>query len=88
MGLAYQYGYFRQYLNHDGWQQEEYPVNDFYNMSHDASRRDADGRPVTIEVHYPGRTVTAQIWRVQVGRNPAVPAGHQPAARTAPRTAS
>jgi glycogen phosphorylase len=25
---------------------------------------------VTIEVDYPGRVVTARIWRVQVGRNP------------------
>jgi starch phosphorylase len=69
MGLAYQYGYFSQYLNHDGWQMEEYPVNDFHNMSMMAER-DEDGRPVTIEVHYPDRTVKARIWRVQVGRNP------------------
>jgi len=33
VGLAYQTGYFRQYLNHDGWQMEEYSVNDFHNMS-------------------------------------------------------
>jgi len=29
---AYQQGYFAQYLNADGWQQERYPTNDFYNM--------------------------------------------------------
>lgn len=69
MGLAYQYGYFSQYLNHDGWQMEEYLVNDFHNMSMMAER-DEDGAPVTIEVHYPDRTVEAQIWRLQVGRNP------------------
>ncbi|HPF69676.1 MAG TPA: alpha-glucan family phosphorylase [Candidatus Krumholzibacteria bacterium] len=69
VGLAYQYGYFRQYLNHDGWQMEKYPVNDFYNMSMQLER-DADNKPRTIEVHYPGRTVTARIWRVLVGRNP------------------
>ena len=69
MGLAYQTGYFRQYLNHDGWQMEEYPVNDFYNMSMELEAG-PDGEPVTIEVHYPGRVVTAQIWRVRVGRNP------------------
>ena len=32
VGLLYQEGYFAQYLNADGWQQERYPVNDFYNM--------------------------------------------------------
>lgn len=69
VGLAYQHGYFRQYLNHDGWQQEDYPVNDFYNMAM-TLERDKDGKPVTIALEYPGRTVTARIWRVQVGRNP------------------
>ncbi|MCP4293794.1 MAG: glycosyltransferase family 1 protein [bacterium] len=69
VGLAYQTGYFNQYLNHDGWQMEEYTVNDFYNMSMQLEKDD-DGNDVTIEVHYPGRTVTAKIWRVQVGRNP------------------
>ncbi len=69
VGLAYQHGYFRQYLNHDGWQQEDYPVNDFYNMSMSLEVDEA-GNPVTIEIEYPGRKVTARIWRVQVGRNP------------------
>jgi len=69
VGLAYQDGYFRQYLNHDGWQMEEYAANDFYNMSM-SPELDDSGRPVTIVVHYPGRVVTARIWRVQVGRNP------------------
>lgn len=69
MGLAYQTGYFRQHLNHDGWQMEEYSVNDFHNMSMRLEKDDS-GHEVTIEVHYPGRTVTARIWRIQVGRNP------------------
>ncbi len=69
VGLAYQEGYFRQYLNHDGWQMEGYTANDFYNMSMNLEL-DAEGNPLTIEVHYPGRTVAARIWRVQVGRNP------------------
>lgn len=69
VGLAYQYGYFRQYLNHDGWQQEDYPLNDFYNMSMTQERL-PDGQPVSVEIEYPGRKVTARVWRVQVGRNP------------------
>lgn len=69
MGLAYQYGYFKQYLNHDGWQQEDYPINDFFNLAI-TLEEGPDGKPVTIEVEYPGRAVTARIWRVQVGRNP------------------
>jgi starch phosphorylase len=69
VGLAYQYGYLRQYLNHDGWQQEDYLVNDFYNMSI-SLERDQSNQPLTVAVDYPGRKVHAQIWRVQVGRNP------------------
>ncbi len=69
VGLAYQRGYFRQYLNHDGWQQEEYRENDFYNMPM-TEERDESGQPVLIEVEFPGRTVVARVWRVQVGRNP------------------
>jgi len=69
VGLAYQHGYFRQYLNHDGWQQEDYPLNDFWNMAM-TPEVDEDGDPITIDVEYPGRKVTARIWRIQVGRNP------------------
>src|SRR5438552_10985649 len=32
VGLLYQQGYFRQFLNPDGWQQERYPMNDFYTL--------------------------------------------------------
>ena len=28
VGLLYRQGYFRQYLNNEGWQQEYYPEND------------------------------------------------------------
>jgi starch phosphorylase len=67
--LLYQQGYFRQYLNADGWQQERYPENDFYTLP---LRRElaADGKPAMISVEYPGRAVQAQIWRAQAGRVP------------------
>ena len=32
IGLLYQNGYLQQHLNPDGWQQERYPVNDFYTL--------------------------------------------------------
>lgn len=67
VGLLYQKGYFRQYLNIDGWQQEIYVENDFYNMPIELVRKES-GRPLTISVEYPGRCVIAQIWRVLVGR--------------------
>ncbi len=67
VGLVYQQGYFRQYLTPDGWQQERYPINDFYNLSI-LPVRDKDGNPVTISVELPGRNVYARIWKAQVGR--------------------
>lgn len=69
VGLLYQQGYFRQYLNADGWQQERYPENDFYILPLQ-SKASADGKPVTISVEYPGRNVVAQVWHVHLGRVP------------------
>jgi len=67
VGIVYQQGYFRQYLNPDGWQQERYPLNDFYNMPI-LQVRDGDGKPLLVSVDFPGRRVYAQIWKAQVGR--------------------
>ncbi|TVP56853.1 MAG: glycosyltransferase family 1 protein [Nodularia sp. (in: Bacteria)] len=69
VGLLYQQGYFAQYLNADGWQQERYPMNDFYNMPLHLERN-ADGSELRIAVDYPGRKVYARVWRVQVGMVP------------------
>ncbi len=69
VGLCYQHGYYRQYLSSDGWQQESYPENDFYNMPMTLTRDD-EGSEVTVEVHFLGRRVEARIWRLQVGRVP------------------
>lgn len=69
VGLLYQQGYFRQYLNVDGWQQERYPENDFYTMPCEL-QRGADGRPIRIQIEYPNRQAAAQVWKVQVGRLP------------------
>jgi starch phosphorylase len=67
VGLLYQQGYFKQYLNEAGWQQETYQENDFFNLPIEL-QTDKAGKPVTIKVEYPGRDVHAQIWKVEVGR--------------------
>ncbi|MBI2941389.1 MAG: alpha-glucan family phosphorylase [Chloroflexi bacterium] len=67
VGLLYQQGYFRQYLNQAGWQQEAYPDNDFHNLPLTLVRR-PEGTPLTVEITYPGRSVAAQVWRATVGR--------------------
>ncbi|TMQ33570.1 MAG: glycosyltransferase family 1 protein [Planctomycetota bacterium] len=51
VGLMYREGYFRQYLNIDGWQQESYPENDFFNLPLVPETR-ADGSPLTISVPF------------------------------------
>ena len=67
IGLLYQKGYFRQYLDVDGWQNEKYIENDFYSMPIELVRKQS-GRSLTINVEYPGRCVVAQLWCVSVGR--------------------
>jgi starch phosphorylase len=69
VGLLYQKGYFRQVLSLDGWQQELYPDNDWYNMPV-TIERDGEGKSLRIEVDMAGEKVRARIWRVQIGRIP------------------
>jgi starch phosphorylase len=69
VGLMYREGYFRQYLNVDGWQQERYPENDFFNLPLIPETR-PDGKPLLVSVPFPGHEVHARIWRIQVGRVP------------------
>ncbi len=67
VGLLYQEGYFQQYLNSDGYQQESYPLNDYSNLPV-TLQTDDSGNPIKISVPMPGRQLYAQIWKVQVGR--------------------
>lgn len=67
VGLFYRLGYFHQYLNLDGWQQESFPEIDFYNMPA-RPVKDEKGEAVFVSVELPGRTVYAHIWEVRVGK--------------------
>ena len=69
MGLLYQKGYFKQYLNVDGWQQESYLDNDFYNLPI-ARVLDAGGNQVSFSVDLDSRDVKVLVWKIQVGRIP------------------
>src|SRR6476659_8369476 len=66
VGLLYQGGYFRQYLNPDGWQQERYPVNDFFTLPV-LPVRDSAGLNLKVPVKLPSGLVWIQVWRIQVG---------------------
>jgi len=69
VGLLYTEGYFRQYLNSDGWQQETYPKNEFFTMPIDLMK-DAEDNAYKISVEMPDNgTLYARVWCVKVGRN-------------------
>ena len=65
----YRQGYFHQQLDRAGWQTERW-------LDVDPDRLPAalvtgeDGYPLTISVAVRGRSITAQIWRIDVGRVP------------------
>jgi starch phosphorylase len=71
VGLMYREGYFRQYLTVDGWQQERYPENDFFNLPLVLESIPGKGStPLKVSVQLPGREVFLRVWHIQVGRIP------------------
>lgn len=69
VGLLYRNGYFQQYLSADGWQQENYPELDFYNLPIEPLRYD-DGSSVQVRVDLPDNSVFCKVWKAQIGRIP------------------
>jgi starch phosphorylase len=69
IGLLYRQGYFQQYLNPDGFQQEFYPENDWYTMPV-RQLANEQGEAVMITVDIGSDNVTARIWEVRVGTTP------------------
>ena len=67
VGLLYRYGYFTQKLTAYGDQVAEYNAQDFLKIPAQPVL-DSDGKWVTTSVDFPGRTLTARIWKVAVGR--------------------
>ena len=67
VGLLYQQGYFRQFLNADGWQQERYSDNDFYTLPIQ-SVKDGFGEDLKVTIKLPTGPLIIQVWRMDVGR--------------------
>src|SRR5437016_8153821 len=67
VGLFYRFGYFRQRLNREGWQEETYRAT-FADELPLQSVADELGRPLLVEVSMRGRLVRARAWRAKVGR--------------------
>jgi starch phosphorylase len=70
VGLLYRKGYFHQYLNPDGYQQEQYPDLDPANQPVQRVVDEATGEQKKVYVQLPGRQVAVGIWRCDVGRVP------------------
>ncbi len=69
VGLLYRYGYFRQSMSKDGWQQERYVENDWYHMPVELVKDDT-GEPLRVSIELDNVPVQIQIWKVQVGVTP------------------
>lgn len=67
VGLLYHYGYFRQRLTREGWQEEMYGENDPEQLPLHPVNAD-DGSRLMVEVMIRERNVHAQVWRADVGR--------------------
>ncbi|MEO7673156.1 MAG: alpha-glucan family phosphorylase [Pyrinomonadaceae bacterium] len=67
IGLLYRFGYFRQRIAHDGWQEETY-VDVFDSELALQPVLDTDGERITVMVHIRGHEVYAQAWLARIGR--------------------
>ncbi len=67
VGLFYGQGYFRQVLDTDGWQREEYLPTDV-NQQPMEPAIGANGEPVIVQIETRGVPIVAKVWRVKVGR--------------------
>ena len=67
IGLFYGQGYFRQHLDDDAYQREEYQDTKVEDTPLEPARG-ADGKPVTIRIDTRGGQLFAKLWVVHVGR--------------------
>ncbi len=81
VGLAYRYGYFRQHLTDDGWQQEDYDEIHFFRLPL-KRMRDKEGNPLRLYIELPKfvedpshqqktikEKIYFEVWEVKIGRN-------------------
>lgn len=67
VGLLYRYGYFSQRLSAQGAQEASYEAQNFHKLPISPAR-DEHGNWVSVKLSFPGRAVTARIWKCEVGR--------------------
>lgn len=67
IGLLFREGYFRQYLDHNGWQQETYPINDVFDLPIHRVK-DNSGFDIIIEIPGPHGLIKACVWLLKIGK--------------------
>ena len=67
VGLFYDQGYFKQHLDSDGLQQEEYLNTKVENLPMEPAR-DPEGNPITVEIETSDGRLLAKLWLMRVGR--------------------
>jgi len=67
LGLFFREGYFRQFLDHNGWQQETYPINDVFELPVQRVT-DNDGFDIKVEITGPDGQIRACVWQVKIGK--------------------
>jgi starch phosphorylase len=69
VGLLYRKGYFHQFMDQNGWQQERYPETDLYQLPVQRAQ-DINGNDLCITVQGPEGDIYAQVFKIMVGRVP------------------
>jgi starch phosphorylase len=67
IGLYYSHGYFKQHLDHDGYQREEYIETKVQNLPIEAARGH-DGQPITVSIDTRDGRLLARVQLMRVGR--------------------
>src|SRR5262249_9350190 len=67
IGLFYGQGYFRQLLDRNGWQQEEYLETDVSQLPMELAIG-TNGEPIAVQIETRGGPTRARVWRLKVGR--------------------
>jgi len=67
VGLFYAQGYFKQRLDRDGWQHEDY--TDIDNRLLPIQPASANGAPIVVTIDTRSGVIAARVWSVSVGRN-------------------
>src|ERR1035437_4545723 len=66
VGLFYGQGYFRQWLDASGWQQEDYLESDVTHLPMELAIG-ANGEAVTVRIETRSGLIRAKVWRMKVG---------------------